>query len=142
MHECFQEDFNYNDSIANYGYRYKKYIYKGVIQEGALQNLVLSVKIRLCRGFDKTLFPSGQEVPGRFWSRTANPAWALLCQGPGSREWFQLGIYPPALLPGRFCCSGSSCKQPLALQELLPSWNLIPRAVPVQTHGQCRDQHP
>lgn len=49
VHRCFQEDFNYNDSIANYGYILKKIIYKGVIQEGALQNLVGSVKMRLCR---------------------------------------------------------------------------------------------
>lgn len=49
MHERFQEDFNYDDSIANYGYIKKIYIYKVVIQGGALHNLVVSVKTRLCR---------------------------------------------------------------------------------------------
>lgn len=49
MHERFQEDFNYDDSIANYGYIKKIHIYKVVIQGGALHNLVVSVKTRLCR---------------------------------------------------------------------------------------------
>lgn len=45
-HKRFQEDFNYDDSIANYGYK-KIYRYKVVIQEGSLQNLVVSVQTRL-----------------------------------------------------------------------------------------------
>lgn len=45
----------------------------------------------------------------------------MLCQRPGSRESFQLCIYPPPLLPGTFCCSDSCCHEPCAPQELLPS---------------------
>lgn len=61
---------------------------------------------------------------GRFRPRTANSARALLPEllpCSGSRESFQLCIYPPPLLPGTFCCSDSCCHEPCAPQELLPS---------------------
>lgn len=95
--------------------------------------------------------PSGQGVTGRFGPGMANsavpkppcPAW------PGSREWFQLCIYPPALLPGKFCCSGSCCNQPFAgLQELLPFCPTISfpggfHCKPTARAGVwVRDQHP
>lgn len=96
----------------------KKYIYKVVIQEGALQNLVVSVKARLCRELNGwagiwqntagPISPSGQEVTGRLQPHATNSTWALLPKLLSSSralpEAWQQGIIPAVsqLLPGSF----------------------------------------
>lgn len=105
MQERFQEDFNYDDSIANYGYIKKPYIYKVVIQGGALHNLVVSVKTRLQRvtwaGRDLTQ-RCRTEGDDRVQPHSTDSTWVLLpklfsCSRALPEAW-QQGIVPALYL--------------------------------------------
>lgn len=110
-----------------------------VIQEGALQNLVVSVKTRPCRELNGwagiwqntagPLSPSGQEVTGRLQPHATNSTRALLpkllLSSRALPEAWQQAIIPAVYMPTtapprQFCSSDSRCNKPVFLEDLLP----------------------
>lgn len=116
MHKRFQEDFNYDDSIANYGYIKKIHIKSGnsgrcfaepgdISQNRAVQRVKRRGRDSTKRSRSQFSFRPGGDRQTSATHGHCCPSCCqahMLCQRPGSRAACQPQTCPPPQLPGSF----------------------------------------